>query len=103
MIKCLPGHGQTSNSLISPFPKQVSHHQGDPAGCTNLRDELASRSSPQHSSIHLRRKHVSKLENHVVKDHFLMHRVLFTLEENHVTVLCVEKSLIITLTSDDTG
>ena len=60
MIKCLPGHGQTSNSLISPFPKQVSHHQGDPPGCTNLRDELASRSSPQYSSVHLRRKHVSK-------------------------------------------
>ena len=58
--KCLRGHGQTSNSLISPFPKQVSHQQGDPAGCTNLRDELASRSSPQHSSVHLRRKHVRK-------------------------------------------
>ena len=45
----------------------------------------------------------NSVENHVVKDHFLMHRVLFTLEENHVNVLYVEKSLIITLTSDDTG
>ena len=45
----------------------------------------------------------NSVENHVVKDHFLMHRVLFTLEENHVNVVYVKKSLIITLASDDTG
>ena len=46
---------------------------------------------------------VNSVENHIVKDHFLMHRVLFTLEENHVNVFYVKKSLIITLASDDTG
>ena len=60
MNECLPEHGQTSNSLISPFLKKVSHLQGDPAGCTDLRDEVPSRYSPQHSSIHLRRKCNSK-------------------------------------------
>ena len=46
---------------------------------------------------------VNSVENHVVKDHFLMHRVLFTLEEKQVNVLYVEKSSIIALASDDTG
>lgn len=45
----------------------------------------------------------NSVENHVVKDHFLMHRVLFTLEEKELNVLYVEKSSIITLASDDTG
>ena len=46
---------------------------------------------------------VNSVENHVVKDHFLMHRVPFTLEEKQVNVLYVEKSSIIALASDDTG
>ena len=59
--ECLPGLGQTSNSFISPSPKQVSHLQGNSAGCTDLSDEFTPQSSPQYSTVPLRRKHnVSK-------------------------------------------
>ena len=43
----------------------------------------------------------NSVKNHLVKGHSLMDRVTFTLEVNHVTVLCVEKSFIVSLDSED--
>ena len=46
---------------MSPPPKQVSHPQGDPAGCADLREEVTPTSSLQYTIVPFRRKHnVSK-------------------------------------------
>ena len=44
----------------------------------------------------------NSVKNHLVKGHSLIDRVTFTIEVNHVNVLCVEKSLVIALDSDNT-
>ena len=43
----------------------------------------------------------NSVKNHLVKVHSLMDRVTFTLEVSHVNVLCVEKSIVIALDSED--